>query len=131
MWWELLGYWSFVRGVWRWLTSRSTAATIALAGGLFVSALVVMAVLAGWETVADQLRPRLSFWFAVAFAAELVAFVGYVFAYRSVAHIENWTSDRLGTGRKRGRRRLRGVPRQGRRGAGQQGTARPRNEARR
>ena len=51
------------------------AATVALAGGLFVSGLVVMAVLAGWETVVDQLRPRLSFWFAVAFAAELVAFV--------------------------------------------------------
>jgi uncharacterized membrane protein YbhN (UPF0104 family) len=65
------------------------AATVALAGGLFVFALVVMAVLAGWETVVDQLRPRLSFWFAVAFAAELVAFVGYVFAYRSVAHIED------------------------------------------
>jgi len=60
-----------------------------LAACLFVAALAVMAVLAGWHTVVNQLRPRLSFWFAVAFAAELVAFAGYVFAYRSVAHIEN------------------------------------------
>jgi uncharacterized membrane protein YbhN (UPF0104 family) len=63
--------------------------TVVLAAGLFVTALAAMAVVAGWEAVADQLRPRLSFWFAVAFAAELVAFVGYVFAYRSVAHIDD------------------------------------------
>src|SRR5436190_10051439 len=63
--------------------------TVLLAGVLCVGALLVMAQLAGWETVIDQLRPRLSFWFGVAFAAELVAFAAYVFAYRAVAHIEN------------------------------------------
>jgi uncharacterized membrane protein YbhN (UPF0104 family) len=60
-----------------------------MAAGLFLVALLVMTVLAGWHNVVDELRPRLSFWFAVAFAAELAAFVGYVFAYRSIAHIEN------------------------------------------
>jgi uncharacterized membrane protein YbhN (UPF0104 family) len=65
------------------------AVTVALAGTLFVLALAVMSAVAGWDTVVGQLRPRLSFWFAVAFAAELIAFVAYVFAYRAVAHIEN------------------------------------------
>jgi uncharacterized membrane protein YbhN (UPF0104 family) len=63
--------------------------TVVLAGVLFVCALLAMAGLAGWDTVVDQLRPKLSFWFAVAFACELVAFVAYVFAYRAVAHIED------------------------------------------
>lgn len=62
--------------------------TVALAACLFSVALVVMAFFAGWESVIDQLRPRLSFWFAVAFAAEAVGFVGYVFSYRSIAHID-------------------------------------------
>jgi uncharacterized membrane protein YbhN (UPF0104 family) len=63
--------------------------TVGVAAGLFVGALIVMAWIAGWNTVVDQLRPRLSLWFAVAFACELVAFVAYVFAYRSIAHIED------------------------------------------
>lgn len=63
--------------------------TVLIAGVLFLVALVAMAGFAGWHAVADQLRPRLSFWFALAFAAELVAFVAYVFAYRAVAHIED------------------------------------------
>jgi hypothetical protein len=64
------------------------ATTVAIAACLFLVALTVMAALAGWHAVVDQLQPRLSFWFAVAFAAELAAFVGYVFAYRSIAHID-------------------------------------------
>ena len=75
--------------MWRWLTTRSVAATIVLAACLFLGALTAMSAVAGWSSVVDQLRPRLSFWFAVAFAAELAAFVGYVFAYRSIAHIES------------------------------------------
>jgi uncharacterized membrane protein YbhN (UPF0104 family) len=71
------------------LTTRSVGVTVVLAACLFVTALVVMVVIAGWEAVVDQLRPRLSFWFAVAFASELLAFIGYVFAYRSVAHIDD------------------------------------------
>jgi uncharacterized membrane protein YbhN (UPF0104 family) len=63
--------------------------TILLAALLFVTALLVMAALAGWNSVVDRLQPRLSFWFAVAFATELGAFLGYVFAYRSVAHIDD------------------------------------------
>jgi uncharacterized membrane protein YbhN (UPF0104 family) len=49
------------------------AATVLLSGLLFVVALLVMAGLAGWGTMADQLRFRLSFWFGVAFAAAACA----------------------------------------------------------
>ena len=76
-------------GAWRWLTTRSVSTNVVLAAFLFLTALAVMAALAGWGKVTGQLHPRLSFWFAVAFAAELAAFVGYVFAYRSIAHIED------------------------------------------
>lgn len=78
-----------MRGFWRRLEALPIGLTLLLAGVLFLCALAVMAAFAGWHTVVDQLRPRLSFWFAVAFAAELVAFCAYVFAYRAVAHIEN------------------------------------------
>jgi uncharacterized membrane protein YbhN (UPF0104 family) len=74
--------------MWHWLTTRPVGVTVGVAALLFVGALGVMSAFAGWHTVVDQLRPRLSFWFGVAFAAELVAFVGYVFAYRAVAHVE-------------------------------------------
>lgn len=75
--------------MWRWLERLSVVMKIVVAALLFVSALAVMAALAGWDTVVDQLRPPLSFWFAVAFVAESAAFGAYVLAYRSVAHIEN------------------------------------------
>jgi hypothetical protein len=77
-----------MRRLLHWMTTRSVAATVVLAACLFLCALIVMSGVAGWDRVADQLELRLSFWFAVAFAAELAAFVGYVFAYRSIAHIE-------------------------------------------
>lgn len=73
---------------WHWLTTRPVGMSVAVAAALFVGALAVMSVFAGWHDVVDQLRPRLSFWFGVAFAAEVVAFAGYVLAYRSVAHVE-------------------------------------------
>jgi uncharacterized membrane protein YbhN (UPF0104 family) len=63
-------------------------ASVAAAAVLFLSALAVMSAIAGWSSVTGQLHPILSFWFAAAFAAELLAFVGYVFAYRSVATFE-------------------------------------------
>jgi uncharacterized membrane protein YbhN (UPF0104 family) len=55
----------------------------------FLGALGVLAAIAGWHTVLDQLYPGLSFWFAVAFAAEAAAFAGYVLAYRAVARVEH------------------------------------------
>src|SRR5262245_51846687 len=55
-----------------------------------------MAAIAGWNRVIGQLDAGMSFWFAVAFTAELVAFCAYVFAYRSVAAVEG--GRRLGLG---------------------------------
>jgi uncharacterized membrane protein YbhN (UPF0104 family) len=68
---------------------RSLAVTAGIAAVLFLAALAVMSVIAGWSTVTRGLHPRLSYWFALAFAAESVAFAAYVLAYRSVASIED------------------------------------------
>jgi uncharacterized membrane protein YbhN (UPF0104 family) len=62
---------------------------VAIAAVVFLGTLTVMSAIAGWHEVVDQLRPNLSFWFAIAFAAEVVSFGAYVFAYRGIAHIEN------------------------------------------
>ncbi|HZO61538.1 MAG TPA: YbhN family protein [Gaiellaceae bacterium] len=64
-------------------------AVVALAGVVFLGTLAVMSAIAGWSDVVDQLRPNLSFWFAIAFAAEALSFAAYIFAYRGIAHIEN------------------------------------------
>jgi len=62
-------------------------ATTAVAAIAFLGALAAMSAIAGWSRVADQFDSGLSFWFALAFAAELVAFSAYVLAYRSVAAV--------------------------------------------
>ena len=62
--------------------------TTVIAAAASLGALAAMSAIAGWETVTRELVPHLSFWFAVAFAAELVAFCAYVLAYRSVAAVE-------------------------------------------
>ena len=61
--------------------------TTSAAAALFLVALASMAVIAKWG-FGDHFHARLSLWFAVAFALELVAFSAYVFAYRSVAAVE-------------------------------------------
>jgi len=66
------------------LVGTSVAAVAA-----FLGALAVMSAIAGWNDVVDQLRVRLSFWFAIAFAAELAAFAAYVLAYRAVAAVDD------------------------------------------
>jgi uncharacterized membrane protein YbhN (UPF0104 family) len=63
-------------------------ATTAAAAVVFLGALAVMSVIAGWSNVVDHLHLRLSFWFGVAFLAEALAFGGYVLAYRAVATVE-------------------------------------------
>jgi uncharacterized membrane protein YbhN (UPF0104 family) len=69
---------------------RPASLTVTLLGAAvaFLAGLALLSAFAGWDAVFDQLRLRLSFWFALAFAAEAAAFVGYVFAYRSIAHVE-------------------------------------------
>jgi hypothetical protein len=65
---------------WQRLEGISVVFSVAVAAVLFVAALAVMSAFAGWTSVVDQLRPHLSFWFAVAFACQTAAFVGYVLA---------------------------------------------------
>lgn len=72
----------------RWDHPLPLVATTAAAGLAFASGLAVMAVFAGWSRVMDQFHALLSVWLAVAFAAEVIAFCAYVFAYRAVAAID-------------------------------------------
>jgi hypothetical protein len=73
----------------RWDRPKSLVVTTAIAAALFFGALAVMAAIAGWSNVGDRLDLGLSFWFAAALGAEVLAFVAYFFAYRSVAAIDN------------------------------------------
>jgi uncharacterized membrane protein YbhN (UPF0104 family) len=77
-----------VRFLARWDRPLPLLATTSLAAVAFLGALAVMATIAGWDAVGSRFHTGLSFWFAVAFAAELVAFAAYVLAYRSVAAVE-------------------------------------------
>jgi uncharacterized membrane protein YbhN (UPF0104 family) len=63
--------------------------TVAAAAFCFLAVLGGLAAIAGWHQVADNLRPRLSWWFALALLAETASFCGYVLCYRAVAHIRN------------------------------------------
>jgi hypothetical protein len=67
----------------------SLLATTLAAAVLYLGALAVMAAIAGWDQVGAQLDTHVSYWFGVAFAAELLAFGAYVLAYRSVATVEH------------------------------------------
>jgi uncharacterized membrane protein YbhN (UPF0104 family) len=64
------------------------ALLLALAGALSLSALVGVAWAAGFTAVLDGLRDIDYTWFAAAFCAEVVAYLGYMLAYREVARVE-------------------------------------------
>lgn len=64
------------------------AATVVGAALAFLGALAAMSAIAGWDKVVHALHLPLSPWFAIAFAVEAGAFLGYVFAYRAVASVE-------------------------------------------
>jgi uncharacterized membrane protein YbhN (UPF0104 family) len=72
------------------LLATTTAAAVA-----FLGALAAMSAIAGWNRVMNQFDTRLSYWFALAFAAELASFCAYVLAYRSVAAVEGGPRLRL------------------------------------
>jgi Lysylphosphatidylglycerol synthase TM region len=61
--------------------------TTSIAAVAFLVSLAVMATIAGWSKIDSHLHAPLSFWFAVALAAELLAFGAYVLCYRSVASV--------------------------------------------
>jgi hypothetical protein len=55
-----------------------------------------MSAIAGWDRVFDRFHAQWSFFFAVAFASELVSFASYIFAYRAVAGVEDGPEFTLG-----------------------------------
>jgi uncharacterized membrane protein YbhN (UPF0104 family) len=63
----------------------SVLLTTLAAGVAFAGALAVMATIAGWDEIDARVHTGVSYWFAIAPAAELCAFCAYVFAYRAVA----------------------------------------------
>jgi lysylphosphatidylglycerol synthase-like protein len=76
-----------MRGLERWDRPLSLIVTTVGAAVAFLGAIAIMATIAGWAHVAHHFHAGLSFWFAVAFAAELLSFCAYVLAYRSVARV--------------------------------------------
>jgi uncharacterized membrane protein YbhN (UPF0104 family) len=64
------------------------ALLFALAGALSLGALVGVAWAAGFNAVLDGLRDIDYTWFAAAFCAEVVAYLGYMLAYREIARVE-------------------------------------------
>jgi uncharacterized membrane protein YbhN (UPF0104 family) len=70
-------------------STGSRAATVAAAAFCVFAVLAGLAAIAGWHQVVDNVRPRASWWFAVALLAETASFSGYVLCYRAVARIRN------------------------------------------
>src|SRR5205809_7335529 len=65
------------------------AAFIALGAALSAAAVVGVSWAAGFGAVADRLRHVDARWLPLALAAEALAYVGYVLAYREVARVED------------------------------------------
>jgi len=61
---------------------------LAAAGTLSLAASFGVAWAAGFDSVLDHLRNIRFWWFAAAFGAEVVAYVGYILAYREVSRVE-------------------------------------------
>src|SRR5262245_33695938 len=66
-----------------------------LAGALSLIAAILVAGAAGYVAVASHLRHANTYWFPFALAGAVAAHVGYVVAYREVAHVDRGV--RLGT----------------------------------
>src|SRR5439155_9375141 len=68
------------------------AAFIALGAALSAAAVVGVSWAAGFGAVADRLRHVDARWLPLAVAAEVLAYVGYVLAYRRVARVDDGPS---------------------------------------
>src|SRR5256714_9916205 len=68
---------------------RELAAFIALGAALSAAAVVGVSWAAGFGAVSDRLRHVDARWLPLAVAAEVLAYVGYVLAYREVARVED------------------------------------------
>lgn len=70
-------------------TRSESAVFMAASAVIAVGTLVAVASVAGWEHILDRLFAINPVWFAVAFGAEVLAYLGYVFSYREVARVED------------------------------------------
>ena len=73
-------------------TRAESAVFMVGSGAIAVGTLVAMAWVAGVGRVGHHLLHVDPVWFAVAFGAEVLAYVGYVFSYREVARVEDGQS---------------------------------------
>jgi hypothetical protein len=64
---------------------------VILAGALSLIATIVVAWIAGFGAVADAARHADFYWFPFAVAGAVAAQLGYVFAYREIAHVDRGT----------------------------------------
>ena len=62
-----------------------------VAGALSLIATIAVAWVAGWGEVAHFARQANFYWFPFALVGAFVAHIGYVFAYREVAHVDRGT----------------------------------------
>jgi hypothetical protein len=69
--------------------SASRVVAVGAAAAVFLAVLGGLSAIAGWDEIVSQLRPKLTWWFALAGGAELASFAGYVLCYRAVAHIRH------------------------------------------
>ena len=71
--------------------TQHLVALVILAGALSLSATIAVAWVAGFEAVAHVARHADFYWFVFALSGSFAAHIGYVFAYREVAHVDRGT----------------------------------------
>ena len=76
------------RGIVRGRTHARIALLVAIAGALALGASFGVAWAAGFGAVFEHLRNIHLWWFAAALGAEVIAYLGYMLAYREVARVE-------------------------------------------
>ena len=74
------------------LRPHELAGFVALGALLSAAAIVGVAWAAGFGAVAERMRHVDAMWLPIALAAEALAYVGYVLAYREVARVEDGPS---------------------------------------
>jgi uncharacterized membrane protein YbhN (UPF0104 family) len=67
---------------------RRNVLVLLVAGGLAMAAAMGLADMAGYSRLVDAVQDVVPIWFAVCFAGEVVAYVGYVLALRDIARVD-------------------------------------------
>jgi uncharacterized membrane protein YbhN (UPF0104 family) len=78
-------------------TRAETLVFVAASTGIALATIVALAWVAGFGEVAERLQAMRPVWFAVAFGAEILAYVGYSLGYREVARVEEGPEMSRGT----------------------------------